>query len=336
MSNSGDILVIKLDGLRSFVRALPALRAIRDHHRGKHITLLTTDRFYKFAQDVPYVDDSETLPDISDSRTLKHLAQTIKKERFARIYDLEGSPVTQRIFQALRPFPPAWAGTAGGAKFRFQPPSNLRAGDWALGVVETAGIASSGDARIPDASWAPTARANAPSMKPEFFNLADPFVILCTGSPKGTDTLEWQAPRFAGLAVRLRNAGVGVGVLSEGESRNTLHAVLDACPEAIDLNVRADYAQVAALATHAKAVIGHRDGGYTHLCAAAGAPTVFFAPNHEDGIANGPRGRSVINLSLGTQGMPPVDYLTRLLSMYARVGEPITRDIIIETESVHL
>lgn len=336
MSNSGDVLVIKLDGLRSFVRVLPALRAIRREHRGKHITLLTSERFYKIGQDAPYVDDSETLPDISDTRTLKHLAQTIKKERFARIYDLEGSQVTQRIFQALRPFPPIWAGVARGAKYRFQPPQGLRAGDWPLGIVETAGLVVEGEARIPDASWAATARANAPSMKPEFFNLSEPFVILNTGAPKGGDALEWQAPRFAGLAVRLRNADVGVAVLSEGDNRTALHAVLDACPDAVDLNVRADFTQVAALATRAKAVVGHRDGGYTHLCAAAGAPTIFFSPSHEDGLDNGPRGRAVITLALGAQGMPPVDYLTRLLSMYARVGEPITRDISLENEGAPL
>ena len=321
MSGSGDILVIKLHGLRSFVQCLPALRALRQHHRGKRITFLTTEELYQIAQDSPYVDDAETLPPLDDKRTLKFLAQTIKREKFERIYDLENNATTQRIFRALKPFPPAWVGEQRGAKYRYAPPAGVSAADRPMQIVAAGGVPVPERIILPDARWAASARTNAPSLKPEFFNLRTPFVLLCVDAPRGGEAVEWPAARFAGLAVRLHNAGYGVGVLSETEDRTGVKAVLDACGQAIDLCMRADPTQVAALGTHAAAVVGHRDGEFTHLLAAAGAPVIALARTHEEALALGPRGGRVIHVTTAQSELPLIDYMSALLDMYAGIGE---------------
>jgi len=51
------ILVIKLGALGDFVQALAPMAAIRRHHPGAHITLLTTDPFVELAAASRWFDD---------------------------------------------------------------------------------------------------------------------------------------------------------------------------------------------------------------------------------------------------------------------------------------
>jgi len=327
MGNSnGDILVIKLKGLKSFVHCLPALRSLRQHHRGQRITLLTTDELFKLAEDSPYVDDVETLPPLDDKRTLKYLAQTIKREKFTRIYDLEGDPTTQRILNALKPFPPTWIGKQRAAKFRYQPAPGVNEASQPLELLAVADVETPSAITMPDTRWAANCRQDAPSLKPEYFGIQTPFVMFLLDGPRGAERYEWPASRFAGLAVTLAKAGIGVAVHSETDDRTGIHAVINACHTAIDLSVRADATQLAALATHAAAIIGHRDGGLTHLLAATGVPTIYLAKDHEDGLTHGPRGPGSVNVMVGKGEQPTIDYMSALLSMYAGVGNSAERE----------
>ena len=50
------ILVIKLGALGDFIQATGPFKAIRQHHRGAHITLLTTPPFVSLASDSSWFD----------------------------------------------------------------------------------------------------------------------------------------------------------------------------------------------------------------------------------------------------------------------------------------
>ena len=56
-AGAGPILVIKLGALGDFIQALGPFAAIRRHHKGAPVTLLTTEPFAEFARASPYFDD---------------------------------------------------------------------------------------------------------------------------------------------------------------------------------------------------------------------------------------------------------------------------------------
>src|ERR1700740_3695806 len=116
------ILVIKLSALGDFVLALTAMKRIREAHRKAHITLLTTPPFEALAKTCPYFNTVET-----DGRPEKlaqwmALRKRIKAAHYDRVYDLQTSAHSGRIFQLLRPHPPAWSGIALGCSLPHKNP----------------------------------------------------------------------------------------------------------------------------------------------------------------------------------------------------------------------
>ena len=114
MTVPARVLVIKLSALGDMVLAFPAFDRIRGAHPEAHITLLTTDPYAALAASGPWFDavDPGGRP-----RTLPGslaLFRRIRRGRFDRVYDLQANDRTTLLFQALRPFPPAWSGTAFG------------------------------------------------------------------------------------------------------------------------------------------------------------------------------------------------------------------------------
>ena len=108
------ILVIKLSALGDFVLALAAMRKIRQAHPKAHITLLTTPPFEALAKICPYfnaVDPGGRPQSFADWMVLR---KRIKAAGYGRVYDLQTSSRSNRIFQMLRPGPPVWSGIAWG------------------------------------------------------------------------------------------------------------------------------------------------------------------------------------------------------------------------------
>ncbi|MEQ9449311.1 MAG: ADP-heptose--LPS heptosyltransferase, partial [Rhodospirillaceae bacterium] len=123
------ILVISALGLGRFVASLGSAAAIRAHHRGARVTLITTPATEKFAKAAPYfddvwVDDARGAWDVS--RLLK-LGRRLRARSFDQIYDLDGSPASKRLFwlmYGLRGLPVRrkvlpWSGTIGGTAFTY-------------------------------------------------------------------------------------------------------------------------------------------------------------------------------------------------------------------------
>lgn len=317
-----DILVLKFGDLASFVDALPAMRAIRRHHRGARVVLITAPPYDALGRDTPYVDDVVTVMDNDDPKEFARQAQLLKKEGVALVYDLENGPLTEKIFNAMKPFPPPWNATHRGVKYRY-PPDDARAQDRVdalLAQVAVAGAPAPDDTN-PDAAWAATARRGAPSLKPAFFGLESPYVLLLPAAPKEGGPPRWPTARFAGLAARLAAKGVGVALASGPEDRGEARAVASACPQAKDLAARADLTQIAALATEAAGVFGHADEGLLRLCAAAGAPTLALDVSHEHALKSGVRGRQVVHLAAPQPSEMPVAQVDGLIAMFLGVKQ---------------
>src|SRR5689334_7137974 len=116
------ILVIKLSALGDFVLALAAMKKIREAHRKAHITLLTTPPFEALAKSCPYFNAVQTdgRPD-NIGQWMEH-RRCIRAARYDRVYDLQTSSQSNRLFQVLRPHPPAWSGIAFGCSLPHKNP----------------------------------------------------------------------------------------------------------------------------------------------------------------------------------------------------------------------
>ena len=319
MTASGDILIIHCGDLTAFVNALPALHALRRAYRGGGVTLVAEAPVSKLAADTPYVDDVIEVESLDDARETARVIQRIKSEKVACVFDLERSDASEKLFASMRPFPPPWCGGARGMKFRYDAPEGAPMRETLARQLEVAGVMLDPGEK-PDARWASTARANAPSLKPEYFGLTRPYVLLAPASPAPGAPPRWPTARFAGLAARLSANGVSVGIIAEPGDRAPARAVYQAYPDVKDLAARADLTQIAALAAEAGGALGHADSGVTHLMAAAGAPTISIAPSHEEGQKSGPAGGAVITLAAPEPTKTTVDYAAQLIAMYARVG----------------
>ena len=108
------ILVIKLSALGDFVLALAAMKHIRQVHAGAHITLLTTPPFEALAKACPYFDAVEIDGKPKGLKAWWDLRKRIKDARFDRVYDLQTSSASARIFHLLQPGAPEWSGIAFG------------------------------------------------------------------------------------------------------------------------------------------------------------------------------------------------------------------------------
>ena len=108
------ILVIKLSALGDFILALAAIKKIRAAHKKAHITLLTTPPFEAFAKACPYFNAvwTDGRPETFGQWTA--LRKKLRAAGFDRVYDLQTSAHSNRIFHLMRPNPPAWSGIALG------------------------------------------------------------------------------------------------------------------------------------------------------------------------------------------------------------------------------
>lgn len=342
MSDAGaGALVIKSDGLAAFVQAMPAMRAVREAYRGRGVTLLTAEDLKPLAEASPYVDAVDVLPGDGDAKAESRLGQQIKKRGFDLIVDLDANARSERLFNAMRHAKARWSGPARGAALKFERSEDAETHpvDALLAQVAHAGVPAPSNA-TPDATWAATYRRSAPSLQPGYFSLSERFVLLLPAAHRDGAGPRWPTARFAGLAMRLLEAGVDVAIAAEEPDRVTARAVIEACQiernklgvdqsgaRLCDLTTRADIVQIAALGCHAVGAFGHLDSGLTHLLAATGTSTISLGRTHDDAEHRAPRGSSVITL-VGAEDDPAritMDEVMGMFSMYAGVGAPDRR-----------
>ena len=109
------ILVIKLGALGDFVQAMGPAAAIRAHHEGAEITLLTTAPFVELARAAPYFDHIwvDERPGLFDPAALWRLRKRLREAHFTRVYDLQTARRTSWYFQLMGPGKrPPWSGIA--------------------------------------------------------------------------------------------------------------------------------------------------------------------------------------------------------------------------------
>ena len=278
-----NILVIKLSALGDFVLSLGAFQAIRGHHPGARITLLTTGPFRQLGEasgwfDAVWIDDRP--PPWRPDRWLA-LGRRLRAARFDRVYDLQRSDRSGWYFRLAGR--PEWVGAVAGCAYRYLPPPGPARH---IAEREAAQLAAAGVGPIeaPDLSFFAADLGR--------FALTPPTALLVPGSAPHRPAKRWPAARFAALALALAVQGTTPVLLGTQAEARELAEIARACPGARDLCGETGLAEIAALARGARLAVGN-DTGPMHLIAAAGCPCLVLYSAESDPARTAPRGPKV-------------------------------------------
>jgi ADP-heptose:LPS heptosyltransferase len=292
------ILVVKLSALGDFVLALAAMKRIRAAHAKAHITLLTTPPFEALARICPYFNAVDTGGRPESFPEWMALRKRIRDANYDRVYDLQTSAHSNRIFQLLRPNPPDWSGIAFGCSLPHRNPLRnqmhtlerqadqlMYAGIWPDAPTEP------GSAPPPDLSW--IAKAMPAGRPVPGANRPRPYVIFVPGGSAHRMDKRWPVEKYSELARILYARGFDIVIIGGPQETDLAHTIQRATPRARDLTGRTDFASIAMLGAKAALAVGN-DTGPLHLAAAGGAPAIVLFSKASDPALSAPRGRVAI------------------------------------------
>jgi ADP-heptose:LPS heptosyltransferase len=296
------ILVIRLGALGDVILSFGPFAAIRAHHPGAHITLLTTRPFAALLRVSPWFDAVllDERPSWWDLAGLRRLRRTLRG--WDLVYDLQTSNRSATYFRLAGR--PRWSGVAAGCALPHANPNRdlLHTMERQRDQLEMAGITIFPP---PDLTWL-TADPNLP--------LPQHFALLVPGAAPHRPAKRWPAERFGQLAAHLTTQGltpVVVGSKTEAPLAQTIQSL---CPATLDLTGRTDLRQLGGVAARATLAVGN-DTGPMHLAAALGIPcTVLFSADSDPSLAV-PRGPARISV-LRAQNLAdlPVDRVAASLA----------------------
>ncbi len=292
------VLVIKLSALGDFVLALAAMKKIREAHKRAHITLLTTPQFEGLAKASPYFNAVETDGKPQGPGQWLALRGRIKRAKYDRVYDLQTSAASSRIFQLLRPIPPEWSGIALGCALPHKNPrrNSMHTLERHADQLKYAGIwpdapTEPGAAPPPDLSWV---LRKAPQERPVAGGvMAKPYVLLIPGGSAHRLEKRWPPERFGELGKLLYDRGFDIVILGGPQESAIARQIQRYVGKARDLTGRTDFARVAILGAKAALVVGN-DTGPLHLAAATGAPTIVLFSGASNPSLSAPRGHVAV------------------------------------------
>jgi ADP-heptose:LPS heptosyltransferase len=259
------ILVIKHGALGDIIIATGAFKAIREHHKGDSITLLTTRAYAEFLRRSGFFDDViiDNRPRLY--RPFRFFGLIRKLRGFSRVYDLQCSERTSWYFRLLSPRP-EWVGCAKGASHRHVILAHEK-----LHTVERQQrqLALAGITKLPPPSidWL-TADVSR-------FNLPRPYALIAAGCSAHCLGKRWPANHYATLCKWLAGRGIIPVLIGTKDEASVLSTIEADCPEVRLLLGQTSFADIAALARGAACAIGN-DTGPMHLIAYAGCPSLML------------------------------------------------------------
>jgi ADP-heptose:LPS heptosyltransferase len=291
------ILVIKLSALGDFVLALAAMKKIREAHKRAHITLLTTPPIEALAKACPYFNAVEVDGKPEGLGAWLALRRRLKAARYDRVYDLQTSSASARIFHLLQPGAPEWSGVAFGCALphKNRNRDHMHTLERQADQLKYAGIwpdapTEPGAAPPPDLSWVlrkPAVGRAAPATRPR------PFVMLIPGGSAHRLDKRWPAERFGQLAERLHARGYDIVIIGGLQESAVARQIQRHVGTARDLTGRTDFASIAAMGAKAALVVGNATGPL-HLAAATGAPTIVLFSKASNPGLSAPRGHVTV------------------------------------------
>jgi ADP-heptose:LPS heptosyltransferase len=296
----GNILVIKLSALGDFIQALGPAAAIRRHHAGDRITLLTTRPYAEFARQTGLFDNVlvDRRPKALDVGGWLSLRRALRQGRFDRVYDLQTSDRSSHYAGLFRPGRmPEWSGIA----WRCSHPHADLDRYWEHTIDKQAEqLLMAGIYPVP-------LPVLSPAVQPLPVELADRrFVLLIPGSSPRHLAKRWPVTYYAELARRLAVAGYTPVVVGANGEEHLADRIREACPQVVNLVGHTDITALAGLSQAAAFTVGN-DTGVTHIAAAGGNPVVVLFSQASTPSRCAPRGRFVRVLAVPDLADLPVE-----------------------------
>ncbi len=275
-----NILIVKLGAFGNIILSLGAFAAIRQHHAGARITVLTSAAYAGWLRGCPCFDDVmvDPRPAWWDLAKARRLGRMLADGRFNRVYDLQTSSRSSRYFFLFPPRKrPEWSGIALGASHPDRDPrrNHLHDAERQQGQLRQAGITGFPP---PDLSWCHGDIAR--------FSLPPDFALLVPGSSAQRLAKRWPAASYRALAQHLTARGITPVVVGAAAERGL---AADITP-ATDLTGQTSFGDLASLARAARFAVGN-DTGPMHLIATAGCPAITLFSNDSDPSLCAPVGR---------------------------------------------
>jgi len=273
-----NILVIKLGALGDIFASTSAFEAIRNHHKGDHLTFLTTKLYINMANELGCFDEIwlDKRPSFTQFKELWNLRTLLRSKTFDRVYDLQMVDRTNFYYHLMGR--PEWVGTARGASHRYQLPSTpTYHQDRLKGLLTIAGI-----------NTLPPLDLTRLAKNIQDFPVRKPYVLFAPGASKAhRHTKCWPLERYGEIAQSLAKEGLTPVIVGGPDEDNSI--LTKQCPQAIDLTGKTQLMDILTLATHAAFAIGN-DTGPMHIAATCRCPVLVLFFGAHDPKAVGPRG----------------------------------------------
>lgn len=279
------ILVIKHGALGDIVLATGPFAAIRKHHHGDHITVLTTRPFAPLLEKSAYFDEVwiDSRPKLYSVFSFLGLITRIRRAGFRRVYDLQTSERTSWYFRLLGRHRPEWVGIAPGCSHQHNTPerTGLHTVERQRQQLAVAGIAP---LPLPNMSWLTADISH--------FKLPARFALIIAGGSSHRPGKRWPASHYGDVCNWMRGKGITPVLIGTTAESAVLSTIESFCPEAINLMGRTSFAEIAQMAREALFAIGN-DTGPMHLVATAGCPALVLFSRFSNPLLCSPRGKDI-------------------------------------------
>jgi ADP-heptose:LPS heptosyltransferase len=281
------ILVIKLGALGDFIQALGPMKAIRQHHKDAHITLLTTRPFQEFAEKSGYFDNIliDERPKFHQPLKWFSLRDTLNNGKFNRVYDLQNNDRTGFYFKLFSP-KPDWVGVARGASHRNTSPERTQ-GLAFYGHRQTVGLAGVTDVSIDTLDWI-EADLSA-------FNLPENYALIVPGCAPTRPEKRWPMESFIALCEKILQENITPVLIGTDSEKDITEKIKQTCPDVLDLTGRTSLFDIAPLARGARYAVGN-DTGPMHMVAPTGCPCIVLFSGSSNPRRHAPLGDCVQTL----------------------------------------
>lgn len=300
------ILVIKLGALGDVIQALGPMRAIRDHHPDAHIICMTTAPFRDLITNSCVCDDIwiHRRPSNIDLFGWMALRRQLRDGGFKRVYDLQTSSRSNRLYKLLWPGPyPEWSGNASGCSHPHKNPDrdSMHTLERQAEQLVDAGI-----------STIPSPSLDGLGENISGFNIPKDYCLIVPGGAAHRPDKRWPADRYRALVQKIAEQGTTPVIVGSKPEILLAQSITHDIDGVINLVDQTSLLSLVSLAKSAAFAVGN-DSGPMHIMAVAGVPSVVLYSQASDPALCAQRGADVTIIRKPTMAEISVDEVIKAL-----------------------